>query len=95
MAKGQVIHTKNISTFSIPLVDGNNIRLHNIALAPGCDSNLISLSQLQETGITYHDNSRAMTLMKKRKVIAQAKRTHNLFTLDLAQPKRVMTIIIL
>lgn len=95
MAKRQVIHTENIGTFCIPLVNGNNIKLHNVALAPGCDSNLISLSQLQETGITYHDNSKAMTLIKKRKVIAQAKRTHNLFTFNLAQPRRVMTTIIL
>ncbi len=89
-AAGQVIRIEEIGNVSIPLADGNNIELKNVALAPGCDSNLISIGQLQETGITYHDNPTAMTLMQQRRVIARAKRTRNLFTLDLAQPGRAM-----
>lgn len=87
---GQVICTKEISTIFIPLTDGNNIELYNVALALGYDSNLISLGQLQKTGITYYNNSMAMILMKQKKVIVQAKRTHNLFTVDLAQPRIAM-----
>ncbi len=93
-AAGQVIRTEEIGTVSIPLANGNSIELHNVALAPGCNSNLISLGQLRETGITYHDNPAAMTLMQQGKVIALAKRTRNLFTLDLAHPGRAMAVTI-
>lgn len=62
-AAGQVIRTEEIGTVSIPLADGTKIELHNIALAPRCDSNLISLGQLREGGITYHDSPTSMTLM--------------------------------
>ena len=79
-AAGQVIRTEEIGNVSIPLADGNNIELKNVALAPGCNSNLISLGQLRETGITYHDNPTAMTLMQQGRIIAHAKRTRNLFT---------------
>lgn len=93
-AAGQVIRTEEIGTVVIPLVDGNNIELHNVAFAPRCDLNLISLGQLQETGITYYDNPTTMTLMRHGKVIAQAKRTRNLFTLELAHPGKAMAMTI-
>lgn len=92
-AAGQVIRTEEIGTVSIPLADGSTIELHNVALAPGCDLNLISLGQLRESGITYHDNPAAMTLMKDGKVIAHARKNRNLFTLELAQPGRAMATI--
>lgn len=92
-AAGQVIRTEEIGTVSIPLAKGKTIELHNVAIIPGCDSNLILLGQLQESGITFHDNILAMTLMRNRKVIAQAKRDRNLFTLNLAQPGKAMAII--
>ncbi len=78
---------------TIPLANGD-IELHNIALAPEWDSNLILLGQLQETGITYYDNSATMTLMRYGKVIAYAKQTQNLFTLDLAHPGKAIALII-
>ncbi len=89
----QVIRIEEIGNVSIPLTDGNNIKLKNVALAPGCDSNLISLGQLQETRIIYHDNPIAMTLIQQGRVIAHAKRTQNLFILDLAHPERAMATI--
>ena len=92
-AAGQVIRTEEIGNVSIPLADGSTIELHNVALAPGCDSNLISLGQLRESGITYHDNPVAMTLMKDGKVIPHARKNRNLFTLKLAQPGRAMATI--
>lgn len=82
-AAEDVIWTKEIGTISIPLANRNNIELHNVALAPGCDSNLISLSQLQETGIIYHNDLIAIKLIKQGKVIAQVKKTRNLFMFDL------------
>ena len=92
-AAGQVIRTEEIGTVSIPLTDGTTIELQNVALAPGCDSNLISLGQLRESGITYHDDPDSMTLMKSGSIIARAKRNHNLFTLDLAMPGQIMSAI--
>lgn len=46
MAVKQVIQTEKIGMIFIPLVDDNNIKLHNVTLAPSCDLNLISLGQL-------------------------------------------------
>ena len=92
-AEEQVIQTKEIGNVSIPLADGSTIELHNMALAPGCDLNLISLGQLRKSRITYHDNSAAMTLMEDGKVIAHARRNQNFFTLKLAQPGRAMATI--
>ena len=92
-AAGQVIRTEEIGTVSIPLADGTIIELHNVALAPGCDLNLISLGQLRESGITYHDDPSSMILMRGNKTIARAKRSHNLFTLDLAMPGQIMSAI--
>lgn len=92
-AASQVIRTEEISTVSIPLANGNTIKLQNVALAPDCDSNLISLGQLQESGITYRDDPTAMTLMRSREIIALARRERNLFILDLARPGRAMATI--
>lgn len=91
-AAGQLIRSKEIGTVSIPLSDGTTIELHNVALAPECDSNLVSLGQLRESNITYHDSPTAMTLMRKGKVIAQAKRNQNLSTLNLASPGQAMSV---
>lgn len=90
-AAGRVIRTEEIGTVSIPLAGGTTIELHNVALASDCDSNLISLGQLQESGITFHDNPTTMTLMRGGKIMAHAKRSHNLFTLDSAMPGQVMS----
>ena len=92
-AAGQVIRTEEIGIVSIPLSGGNTIELHNVALIPGCNFNLISLGQLHESGITYHDNPMTMTLMRNGKVIAEAKREQNLFTLNLADPGKAMAVI--
>ena len=92
-ADGQVIQTEKIGTVSIPLTDGTTIELQNVTLALGCDSNLISLGQLRESGITYHNDPDSMTLMKNGSIIARAKRNHNLFTLDLAMPGQIMSAI--
>lgn len=46
MAAEQIIWTEEIDTISISLANDNNIKPHNIALALGYNSNLISLGQL-------------------------------------------------
>ena len=92
-AAGQVIWTEEIGIISISLADGSTIELHNVALAPGCDSNLIFLGQFQKSGITYHDKPAAMTLIKDGKVITHVKKNRNLFTLEFAQPGRAIATI--
>lgn len=91
-AAGQILRTNQIGTVAIPLATGTTIELHNVAFAPQCDSNLISLGQLRESGITYHDNPTEMTLMKDGQVIANAKRERNRFILDLAAPGKAMVV---
>lgn len=93
MAVGQIIWIEEIGIISIPLTGGRMIKLHNIALAPNCDLNLISLGQLQESDILYHTNPSTITLMRGGKIIAHAKRNHNLFTLDIAMPRQIMSAI--
>lgn len=78
---------------SISLADGTTIKLQNVGLVPVCNSNLILLGQLQENGITYHDDPSLMTLMRGGKTIARAKKSHNLFTLDLAIPGQIVSAI--
>lgn len=85
-ASGQFIRIKEIGIVSIPLSNDTLIEFYNVALAPNCNSNLILLGQLRESGITYYDNLIAMILMRKGKIIAQAKRNQNFSTLDLALP---------
>lgn len=91
-ARKKIIRLEEIGTVSIPLVDGKSIELLDTALVPECDSNLISLGQLQETSITFHDNPSHMTLIRHGVIIAQAKRHQNLFILDRAIPKTVMKV---
>lgn len=92
IAVEQIVWTEKTVTVSISLASDDNIKLHNVVLAPECNSNLISLCQLHEARITYHDNPLAMTLIQQRKVITYAKRTRNLFTLNLVHPGKPMTV---
>ncbi len=55
-----------------------------MALGPNCDLNIILLEQLQENGITYHNDLMLMTLIRNGKVITRAKKEWNLLRLDLA-----------
>ena len=69
------------------------IKLYNIALVSKYDSNLILLGKFQESYIKYHNNLGIVTLMKSEKMIAQAKKNHNLCILDLTIPNLVMSTI--
>ncbi len=91
-AGGQILRAEGIGTIAIPLSDGSSLRLRDVAYAPDCDSNLISLGQLRESDITYVDNSKAMTLMQAGHAIAHAKRDRNLFVLELAIPNKAMQV---
>lgn len=74
IAAGSVIWAKEIGIVSILLINGNKIKVQNVALVLGCDSNLIFLGQLQKTGIIFYNDLTAMTLIRNGKVIIQAKR---------------------
>lgn len=84
IAANLIIWMEEIGTVLILLIGDAIIKLHNIALAPNCNINLISLGQFWESKITYHNKLMAMILMQKRKVIAYAKKKQNLFILNLA-----------
>lgn len=88
----KIICLEKIGTVSIPLADGKSIKLLDTALVPECNSNLISLGQLRETGIRFHDNPSHMMLIRHGVVIAQAKRHRNFFILDRAIPEIVMKV---
>ncbi len=77
---------------SIPSTGSTTIKLYNVALAPNYNSNLILLGQLQKSGIIYYDSPNAMMLMRKGRIIAQARRDQNLFILDLALPGQAMSV---
>lgn len=78
-AADQVICTNEIGIIENSLTGDKSMELHNVAFAPECDINLISLGQLQESKITYHDHPKMMILIKKRRAIAYAKKSQNLF----------------
>lgn len=92
-AAGQVIQIKEIGTVSILLAGNTTIKLHNIALTLRYNSNLILLGQIQESDITYHNNTSIMTLLRSSKVIIHTRRSHNLFTLNLTMPGQIMSAI--
>lgn len=93
-AGGQILCAESIGTIAIPLADRSSIELHNVAYAPDCDSNLILLGQLRDSGIKYIDNNEAMTLVQSGRIIAQTRRDRNLFILDLlATPNQAMQVI--
>lgn len=69
---------------SIPFADGCKIKLQNVALVLECDMSLMFFGQFREIKITFHNEPTAMTLIKNGKIIAQAKKDQNFFTLKLA-----------
>lgn len=91
-ARGQILRAESIGTIAIPLANGSSIELRNVVYAPDCDSNLISLGQLRDSGIKYIDDNEAMTFVRSGRIIAQARRDLNLFILDLAIPNRAMQV---
>lgn len=69
----QIFHTNEVGMVIIPLSKKKIIELHNIAFISDCNSNLISLDQLQESEITYHNKLTRIRLKKEKIVIAYAK----------------------
>lgn len=71
-------------TVAIQMQNKKTLQLENVAYAPTADSNLVSLGQLREAGITFYDMPDHMLLKRKDTTIGTAKRLRNLFVLDTA-----------
>ncbi len=80
-AGGDIIRSEEVGNVRLPTCSGLLI-LNNVAYTPRCNSNLISLGQLRESGITYYDHPEQMILKQGGNTIGSASRHKNLFTLD-------------
>lgn len=79
---GNIIKLKYVRTVIFSLENGT-LALSNIAYVPECDFNFISLGQLQETDISYHDHPKYMVLKERGKIIGLATKRKNLFILNI------------
>lgn len=57
-----IIRSEQVETVILTLENGLQLIFSNIAYTLEYNSNLISLGQLQETGILYHDYSKCIVL---------------------------------
>lgn len=89
----QVIQTKKIGIISISLEKNNIIKIYNITVTLRCNFNLILLGQLHKNRIIYYNSLIAITLIRDKKVISKTKGKRNLFTLNLANSRKVVAII--
>ena len=92
-AGGIIIKSNQVRTIILFLINEIQLTLSNIIFAPECDSNLISLGQLQETGISYHDYSEQMLLRQAEKTIGLTTRKRNLFIRDIQIHSRKMILV--
>lgn len=91
-AGDRIFQVKRIGMIIIPISDGSSLKLWDVAYAPDCNSNLISLGQLHDSNITYVDNSEAIILMQAEHPIAYTKCDQKFFVLKLATPNKAMQI---
>ena len=81
-AGGNIIRSSQIGTITLLLENSSKLTLTNVVYTPEYDSKLISLGQLRETGISYHDHAECMVLKQEGKTIGLAIRRKNLFILN-------------
>lgn len=60
IASGNIIKLEKVGTIQLLFENGTEIMLSNVAFALRYNSNLISLNQLREAGILYHDHPNSM-----------------------------------
>ena len=89
---GTIIRLSQVGTIILPLENGLQLTLSNFAFTPECDSNLISLGQLWETGISYHNYPEEMILKQGGEIIRSATRKRNLFILDISPPLKTILV---
>ena len=85
-AGGDIFRSEQVRTVILLLENGSQLTFCNVAYAPECDSNLISLGQLRETGISHHDHPKCIVLKQRGSIIGSATRRKNLFVLDTQLP---------
>lgn len=78
-----IIQSKQMRIVILPFEIILKLTISNVAYIPGCDSNIISLGQLQKTSIWYHNHPKYMILKQKGSVIGSAMKKKNLFILDI------------
>ena len=92
-AGGDIIRSKEVGTVHLPLQSGKTtMTLLNVAYAPKCDSNLISLGQLRDSGISYHDHPNSMVLKQGGSILGIANRHKNLFVLETGSKAKAMLV---
>ena len=91
MAKGDIIRLEQVENVVLFFENSSQLTFANIAYTPECNSNLISLGQLQETSILYYDYPKYMILKKSGNVISFAIRKKNCFVLDIKPYKAILT----
>lgn len=92
ITRKKIITSQDVNTIAILLSNNKSIKLLNVIFVLEYKSNLISLSQLQNTSFIYYDKSIRMILMRREKIIAYAKHNWNLFILNLIKLRKAMTI---
>ena len=78
----EIIRSYKMDTILLSTCNGTTITVNNITYIPRYNFNLISLGQLREVGIIYHDNSKQMMLKQRGNIIESRNRFKNLFILD-------------
>ena len=81
-AGGNIIRSSQIGTVTLLLENGSNLTLTNVAYTSEYDSKLISLGQLWETSISYHNQAECIVMKQEGKTIGLATRRKNLFILN-------------
>ena len=92
VANGKTILSTDKGTIELQTSTRELIRIENVVYVPKCDSNLLSLGQLRQSGITYHDDNHEMTLRRDGKTIARALRVGNLYILDTTRTGMTLTV---
>lgn len=89
---GNIIRLSWVGSVTLFLENFSNLTFINVGYAPKCDSNLIPLKQLRETGISYYDYTKCMMLKQKGKIIRLVTRRKNLFILNTQIPSKTISV---
>lgn len=92
IAGGEIIRSEEVGSIHLSTQSGAIITINNVTYRPRCNPNLISLGQLRESGITYHDHPDRMILKQGGNIIGSASKQRNLFTLDTKSTEKAMIV---
>lgn len=93
MAGGKIIYSQKVGIVHLTLLSGKTkMTLLNVEYAPKCDFNLISLGQLRESGISYHNHLNSMALKQGGSILKVANKHKNLFVLETGLKTKAMVM---